>query len=146
MWSTRRREPGAWSPGKRESETVTRAMADSPDDMPMQRFRPRARPVRAIAALCLIAAVASVPARSQSRPATRPAGIDIDTRARSMLVGADSTRQRLLRDGLADLYINIHMRGIGMLEFDAVDPVQELGYEQAGAVVRQWLDDGGLTP
>jgi hypothetical protein len=31
-----------------------------------------------------------------------------------------------------------------MLEFDAVDSIQQLGYEQGLDALRKWIDDGGL--
>jgi predicted acylesterase/phospholipase RssA/CRP-like cAMP-binding protein len=68
------------------------------------------------------------------------------TMLRSMLVGADSKRQRLLRDGLADLYLNIRMGKIGMLQFEAVEAIAQLGYEQAVETLRKWIDDGGMEP
>ena len=63
-----------------------------------------------------------------------------------MLVGADSERQRMLREGIPDLYLNVRMRKIGMLEFDTVEPVQQLGYEQGLDALRKWIDGGGLNP
>ena len=57
-----------------------------------------------------------------------------------MLVGADSTRQRLLREKLADLYINVGMSGVGLLDFDAIEPIQQLGYEQGLEALQAWLD------
>jgi predicted acylesterase/phospholipase RssA/CRP-like cAMP-binding protein len=66
------------------------------------------------------------------------------TMLRSMLVGADSTRQRLLRDGLADLYLSIRMGGVGMLAFDDIESVQKIGYEQGLDALRKWIDGGGM--
>jgi predicted acylesterase/phospholipase RssA len=62
------------------------------------------------------------------------------TLLRSMLVGADSTRQRLLREKLADLYINVRMSGVGLLDFEAIEPIQQLGYEQGLEALKAWLD------
>lgn len=62
------------------------------------------------------------------------------TLLRSMLVGADSTRQRLLRKKLADVYINVGMSGVGLLEFDAIELIQQLGYEQGLEALQTWLD------
>jgi predicted acylesterase/phospholipase RssA/CRP-like cAMP-binding protein len=63
---------------------------------------------------------------------------------RSMLVGADSTRQQMLRDGLADVYLSIHLRKVGMLEFDTVEPVEQVGYEQSIEPLREWVERGGI--
>ena len=77
------------------------------------------------------------------RTSYRPPGIG-GTILRSMLVGADSARRRMLQDGLPDLYLNVKMRKVGMLEFDAVDSIQQLGYEQGLDALRKWIDGGGL--
>jgi predicted acylesterase/phospholipase RssA len=62
----------------------------------------------------------------------------------SMFVGADSGRQQMLRDGLADLYLSIHLRKVGLLEFGTVHPVEELGYAQSIERLREWVERGGL--
>jgi predicted acylesterase/phospholipase RssA len=66
------------------------------------------------------------------------------TMLRSMLVGADSTRRQMLRDGLADLYLSIHLRKVGLLDFDEVEPVEQVGYEQSIERLREWVEAGGL--
>ena len=63
---------------------------------------------------------------------------------RSMLVGADTARQEMLRQGLADIYLSIHLRKVGLLEFDAVEPVEAAGYEQSVGRLRAWVETGGL--
>ena len=68
------------------------------------------------------------------------------TMMRSMMVGAESTRQRLLAEEITDFYLNIRMRKVGMLEFDAVQPIAKLGYEQSIEPLREWVDGGGLAP
>ena len=54
--------------------------------------------------------------------------------------------EQMLRDGMADLYLNVKMKKVGMLEFDAIEPVQQLGYEQGLDALRKWIDGGGLKP
>ncbi|MFK7896546.1 MAG: cyclic nucleotide-binding and patatin-like phospholipase domain-containing protein [Myxococcota bacterium] len=66
------------------------------------------------------------------------------TMMRSMMVGAESTRQRLLAAEITDFYLNVRMRKVGMLEFDAVEPIEKLGYEQSIDALREWVDGGGL--
>jgi predicted acylesterase/phospholipase RssA/CRP-like cAMP-binding protein len=61
---------------------------------------------------------------------------------RSMLVGADSARQRVLWAGLPDLYLNIRMGRVGMLDFTAVEPIQRIGYEQGLEALRKWAGNG----
>jgi predicted acylesterase/phospholipase RssA/CRP-like cAMP-binding protein len=63
---------------------------------------------------------------------------------RSMLVGADTTRQQMVRDGLADVYLSIHLRKVGLLEFDQVEPVEQVGYEQSIGPLRAWVEGGGI--
>jgi predicted acylesterase/phospholipase RssA len=67
------------------------------------------------------------------------------TMLRSMLVGADNARRQQVAAGLCDLYLNVQMRGIGMLDFDAVEPVAQIGYEQGLEALRTWVDGGGLA-
>ena len=67
-----------------------------------------------------------------------------DIMIRSMLVGADSMRNRMLRDGLADLYLNINVAGTGMLRFDIVDPSVEKGYKSALEPLREWAEKESL--
>lgn len=58
---------------------------------------------------------------------------------RSMLVGAMRDRDRCRREGLADLYLDLDLRGIDMLEFDAVERVAAAGYEAASPRIERWL-------
>jgi predicted acylesterase/phospholipase RssA len=63
---------------------------------------------------------------------------------RSMLVGAGQAREDMLEAGLADLYHNIHVRGVGMLDFEKVAKVAQIGYEESIEPLRRWLESGGL--
>lgn len=63
---------------------------------------------------------------------------------RSMFVGSDPARTEMLRDGLADLYLNIRASGIGLLQFDKVEKVAKIGYEATIEPLREWLESGGL--
>ena len=60
-----------------------------------------------------------------------------------MTVGSKSARERLLREGDADLYLNIMAPGISMLQFDAVDKVERIGYEQSMEPLRKWIEAEG---
>jgi predicted acylesterase/phospholipase RssA len=64
---------------------------------------------------------------------------------RSMFVGSEGARSEMLRDGLADLYLNIKASGIGFLRFDQVERVATIGYEAAYDPLRNWLEGGGLS-
>lgn len=64
---------------------------------------------------------------------------------RSIVVGADRVRRKMLDDELADLYLNIDVTGIGMLQFDAVDEVAEVGYRKTYPDLERWVESGGLN-
>ena len=64
---------------------------------------------------------------------------------RSMFVGSDGVRAEMLRDGLADLYLNIRASGVGFLQFDQVEKAAGIGYEASLGPLREWLDGGGLA-
>lgn len=64
---------------------------------------------------------------------------------RSMFVGSDGARAEMLRDGLADLYLNIKASGIGFLQFDEVEKAAKIGYEVSIDQLREWLEGGGLS-
>jgi predicted acylesterase/phospholipase RssA len=68
-----------------------------------------------------------------------------NTIMRSIFVGSEGARAEMLREGLADLYLSIRAKGVGLLEFDAVEEVAQLGYEASIEPLREWLESGGLT-
>jgi len=57
----------------------------------------------------------------------------------SMILGCDLLREQVLRQKLADFYQNIHVKGAGMLEFDAINRSVQTGYESYIEPLRQWL-------
>ncbi len=57
----------------------------------------------------------------------------------SLVVGSGRARRAMLDDGLADFYHNIHVRGVGMLDFEEVDKGARLGYEESIEPLRRWL-------
>jgi predicted acylesterase/phospholipase RssA/CRP-like cAMP-binding protein len=62
----------------------------------------------------------------------------------SMVAGSSQAREEMLRANLADYYQNIHVHGIGMLQFDAVKPAVEIGYRESIGPLREWLKNSGL--
>ena len=56
-----------------------------------------------------------------------------------MMLGSDLLREQVIRQKLADLYQNIHVKGVGMLESDAIDRAVKIGYEPYIEPLRQWL-------
>ena len=65
------------------------------------------------------------------------------TLMRSLILGAASERDRHVEAGLADLYLSLDLRGVGMLEFDAVSEVAARGYEAAVEPETQWAEKVG---
>ena len=57
----------------------------------------------------------------------------------SMMVGSVSARQSMLNEGLADIYLNIVVRGVGLLEFEEVEKIAQLGYDESIDTLRQWV-------
>lgn len=59
----------------------------------------------------------------------------------STIVAAMRDRNTHVRDGLADLYLDLDLRGHGLLDFDACAAIAEAGYEAAKPRVDAWLAD-----
>lgn len=57
---------------------------------------------------------------------------------RSMLTGAVHNQERNLRDGVIDLLLQMHLPGVGLLEFERVREVAAVGYDDSLARVRDW--------
>ncbi|MCP4048646.1 MAG: hypothetical protein GY732_21930, partial [Gammaproteobacteria bacterium] len=62
----------------------------------------------------------------------------------SMVAGSGLARTRMLEQGLADFYFNIHVRGASMLDFDKVREIAEIGYQQSIGPLREWAEQQGL--
>jgi hypothetical protein len=70
------------------------------------------------------------------------------TMMQSMVVGSALKRQQILEQGLADLYLNVQVKGVGLLQFEAQAQAQaaQLGYESALEPLRAWaLERGGAV-
>jgi len=63
----------------------------------------------------------------------------------SMMVGSSYLRNQFLSKKLADYYQNIHVTKVGMLDFDAVDRAQKIGYESVTDPLREWLESSNST-
>lgn len=59
---------------------------------------------------------------------------------RSMIVASMRERDAHIRDGLADCYLDLDMRGVSMLDFDSPRAVAQRGYESAMPVLETWLE------
>jgi predicted acylesterase/phospholipase RssA/CRP-like cAMP-binding protein len=60
------------------------------------------------------------------------------TLMRSLMVAAAHARDRDVARGLADLYLLMELRGVGLLDFDDAEPVAQRGYEEALEPIRAW--------
>lgn len=58
---------------------------------------------------------------------------------RSMIAGSEQTRSACLADGTIDLYLSIHVTGVGLLEFDKLEQVVDDGYRAAAPQIEEWL-------
>lgn len=59
---------------------------------------------------------------------------------RSMITASMRERDRQVAGGAVDLYLDLDLRGVGMLDFDSVGPVAERGYEAAAPRIAEWLE------
>lgn len=59
---------------------------------------------------------------------------------RSVIVGSIAQRDQALEAAEVDLLLELHVRGVGLLEFEKVDPVVEQGAELARPEIEAWLD------
>jgi predicted acylesterase/phospholipase RssA/CRP-like cAMP-binding protein len=57
---------------------------------------------------------------------------------RSMLVGSMKERDRQIASGLADLYLDLDLRGVSLLAFGDVESVAAMGYESARPRIEAW--------
>lgn len=62
---------------------------------------------------------------------------------RSMIVGSVRSRSQALADADVDLLLELSIRGIGMLDWDAVDEGADAGYELSEPLIAEWLAERG---
>lgn len=62
---------------------------------------------------------------------------------RSMITASVRSRGRSLDRGDVDLYLDLDLRGISLLDFDNVRPVAQAGYEAAMPRLEAWLESQG---
>ncbi len=72
-------------------------------------------------------------------PPTPPVAVVI---LQSTMVGSELARRRVLERELADYYQNIHVPGLGMLQFDAVDRAATVGYQATIGPLGEWKASG----
>ena len=64
----------------------------------------------------------------------------VTTMVRSSLVAAVRDRDRVVRDEVADLYLDLAVQGGGMLDFTAGEPIADAAADAARPVLTAWLD------
>ena len=60
---------------------------------------------------------------------------------RSMITGSLDQQEAAIQSGAADLLLDIDMRGVGLLDFERVTEVANLGYEAAMPMLEAWLTE-----
>jgi hypothetical protein len=77
-------------------------------------------------------------------PGRRPVKVPgiVVTLLGSTIVSAMRDRNTHVRDGLADLYLDLDLRGHGLLDFDDAAAIAQTGYETAKPRIAAWLADG----
>lgn len=58
---------------------------------------------------------------------------------RSMITASMRQRDRAIAEGIVDLYLDLDMRGIGLLDFDTASKVIKAGYESSAPRIEAWL-------
>ncbi len=59
---------------------------------------------------------------------------------RSMITGSARERDRNIDAGVIDFYLDLNMKGIGLLDFDQAARVTRAGYEAAAPLVEAWVE------
>jgi predicted acylesterase/phospholipase RssA len=62
---------------------------------------------------------------------------------RSMITGSVREQDKNLEAGIIDLYLDLNMRGVGLLDFDKAASVAKAGYEAAAPRIEAWLRESG---
>ena len=58
---------------------------------------------------------------------------------RTMITSSESRRTTMRRDGTADLYLDLEMQGVGLLEFEKMSSTMSRGYAAAKPLLETWL-------
>lgn len=56
----------------------------------------------------------------------------------ALTIGSASARETMLNCNMADLYLNIHPSDYGLLQFDAVDEIEKIGFDQSIDLICAW--------
>ncbi|MEQ8857069.1 MAG: cyclic nucleotide-binding and patatin-like phospholipase domain-containing protein [Pseudomonadales bacterium] len=63
----------------------------------------------------------------------------------SLVIGSAQVRRTALEEGNVDFYHNIRVSGVSMLQFERVEEVARIGYQESLEPFRAWIEAGGLT-
>jgi predicted acylesterase/phospholipase RssA/CRP-like cAMP-binding protein len=65
---------------------------------------------------------------------------------RTMITGSEHKRSLMRTDGTADLYLDLDIEGVGLLEFHKMSAIVEQGYQASRPQVARWLASAPETP
>ena len=68
------------------------------------------------------------------------------TLMRSLLIGSSRSRDAHLASGVIDLYLELDLRDVPLLDFSQVGPAADAGRVQSRAPITKWLDAHGGSP
>ena len=69
----------------------------------------------------------------------------VETLVRATIVASVRERDAMVKEQLADLYLPLDLRGVNLLDFDAVPEIAARGYEQAIPLLTAWCENSGNT-
>ncbi len=58
---------------------------------------------------------------------------------RALLIGSSRDRAAFLEAGMADLYLDLDLRGTGLLDFTSIESGEAAGYDQSVARIKEWV-------
>ena len=65
---------------------------------------------------------------------------------RALMIGSAHSRDAHLASGAIDLYLELDLSDVGLLDFEQVTLAADLGAEQSRAAIVAWLDRRHGTP
>ena len=65
---------------------------------------------------------------------------------RTMITASERQRRAFQEDGIADLYLDLDIAGIGLLEFNRMKVVVEKGYVAALPLLQEWRTSVVVAP
>lgn len=88
--------------------------------------------------------------RSEKTPAIQTKASDYPslsaTLMRALMIGSAHSRDAHIASGAIDLYLELDLRGVGLLDFEQVALAADRGAEQSRELIVAWLDERHGTP